>query len=196
MKILETERLTIRELNAATDAAFVLELLNSPKFIKYIGDRGVRSVEESREFIENRYRQSYREHGFGLYTVGLKSGESTDNDTLRAARVSASDTATQIGICGFVKRDTLPGPDLGFAFLPEFEGQGYGFESAAAMMKHGRETLGFTKVLAITSLHNDVSGRLLEKLRFKFERLIDSGDEKLKLFCHRVNREHGERKFQ
>ena len=164
MNLLETERLTIRELDAAADAAFVLELLNRPKFIQYIGDRGVRTVEEAADFIENRYRQSYRDHGYGLYTVELK------------------DKQTPVGLCGFVRRDTLPGPDVGFAFLPDHEGKGYGFESADAMMRYGRETLGFTSVWAITSLDNDASGRLLEKLGFTFERQIESGEEQLKLY--------------
>jgi len=164
VKILETERLTLRELISADDAEFVFALLNAPKFIQYIGDRGVRSVEQAREFIENRYRQSYSDHGYGLYAVELK----TDS--------------TAVGMCGFVRRDTLPGPDLGFAFLPEYEGKGYGFESAKAVMGYGRKTLGFTTVLAITSQDNEVSGKLLEKLGFRFDRLIESGDETLKLF--------------
>ncbi|MEO6049917.1 MAG: GNAT family N-acetyltransferase, partial [Pyrinomonadaceae bacterium] len=86
--------------------------------------------------IDDRYRKSYRDHGFGLYTVEVKSD------------------GTSIGLCGFVKRETLPEPDLGFAFLPEFEGKGYGFESASGVMKYGRTALGFSRVLAITSLDN------------------------------------------
>ena len=164
MKILETERLTLRELISADDGEFVYALLNTPKFIQYIGDRGVRSVEQAQDFIENRYRQSYCDHGYGLYAVELKA----DN--------------TVVGMCGFVRRDTLPGPDLGFAFLPEHEGKGYGFESAKVVMGYGRKTLGFTTVLAITSQDNEVSGKLLEKLGFRFDRLIESGDETLKLF--------------
>ena len=162
--ILETERLVIRELNSASDAEFICALLNSPKFLEYIGDRGVRTNDEASVFIENRYRQSYRDHGFGLYAVEINGD------------------GTKIGLCGFVRRDTLPGPDIGFAFLPEFEGQGFGYESAAAMMKFGRDSLGLTTIFAITSPHNDVSGRLLEKLGFGFERIIKSNNESLKLF--------------
>lgn len=164
MIILETERLMLRELDAKADAAFIHELLNTPKFLKYIGDRGVRAVDDAAAFIENRYRASYREHGFGLYLVASR------------------ETAAAVGLCGFVKRDTLAHPDIGFAFLPEYEGRGYGYESATAIMKHGRETLGFTTVLAITSQDNDASGRLLEKLGLGFDRLIDSDGETLKLF--------------
>src|SRR6478672_9946174 len=106
MKILETERLILREIDE-TDDAFMLDLLNQPSFIKYIGDRNVRTLEQAREFIESRYRQSYRINGFGLYAVEVK------------------DTNTAIGICGFVRRDSLPDADIGFAFLPQFEGKGY-----------------------------------------------------------------------
>ncbi len=182
MKILETERLLLRQMDSANDAEFIFALLNSPKFIEYIGDRGVRSVDEAAVFIEDRYRASYLEHGFGLYVVELKGGIA-DEDTVLNSRVSAP---TQIGICGFVKRDHLEFPDIGFAFLPEFEAKGYGFESASAVLNYGRETLGFSHVLAITSIHNDVSVRLLNRLGFVFDGLIESPDnEKLKLFLLR-----------
>lgn len=151
-------------MDSAIDAEFIFALLNTPKFIKYIGDRGVRNVDDAGAFIENRYRQSYRDHGYGLYAVEQKSGNAT------------------VGLCGFVRRDALPGPDIGFAFLPKYEGQGFGYESAGAMMKYGREVLGFTTVLAITSRDNDASGRLLEKLGLRFERLVENGDETIKLF--------------
>ena len=164
MQPIETERLTLRELDKACDSAFVLELLNSPKFLQYIGDRNVRSADEAADFIDNKYAASYREHGYGLYAVDLKKN------------------GTPVGICGFVRRDTLPGPDIGFAFLPQFEGQGYGLESAEAVMRYGREKLGFTDVYAITTLDNDASGRLLEKLGFTLQETIDRDDEKLKLF--------------
>ncbi len=173
IRLIETERLVIRELDAERDAAFILDLLNQPSFIKYIGDRGVRTVDESRDFIENRYRQSYRDHGYGLYTVALKS-EIPDPDS-------------PIGICGFVRRPGLDGPDIGFAFLPQFERQGFALESAAAMMRYGDETLGFTEVFAITTLDNTSSIRLLEKLGFSFEKLVTmpGGDEELRLFSNR-----------
>lgn len=151
-------------MDSALDAEFVLALLNSPKFLKYIGDRGVRSVEQAAEFIENRYRQSYRDHGYGLYTVALHDG-------------------TYLGMCGFVKRQQFEFADLGFAFLPEHERQGYGFESADAMLEYGRKSLGFNKVLAITSLDNDASGSLLEKLGFKLDGVEEMPDgEQLKVY--------------
>jgi RimJ/RimL family protein N-acetyltransferase len=167
--ILETERLIIREVEADLDAEFMLAMLNSPKFIQFIGDRGIRSVDESREFIRTRYRKSYEDHGYGLYAVELKSG----ND----------ERPLQVGICGFVLRDTLPAPDIGFAFLPEHEGKGYGFESAIALINYGRETLGFTQLLAITTVDNLPSQKLLEKLGFAFDELKEMPDgEKLNVY--------------
>ncbi len=164
MLVTETERLFIRELDTVIDAEFIFLLLNSPKFIQYIGDRGVRSVEQASEFIENRYRQSYRDHGFGLYAVELKTDK------------------TKVGLCGFVKRDHLEFPDIGFAFLPDHERKGYGFESAVAVIKYGRAMLGLTRILAITSPDNYASGNLLEKLGFTFDSLNDSGGDVVKLF--------------
>ena len=183
MQILETERLTIRELDSAIDAEFIFELLNTPKFVQYIGDRGVRSVEQARDFIDHRYRASYREHGFGLYLVEVKSHEIGVSDTLPTGRVSAFSTPTAIGICGFVKRDYLEHADIGFAFLPQFERRGYGFESATAMLNYGRESLGFERVFAITSQDNDVSGKLLTKLGFSLNGIFTTPDgEELKLY--------------
>ena len=180
MSIIQTERLNIRELDSAVDAEFISALLNTPKFLKYIGDRGVKTVEQAGEFIENRYRQSYREHGFGLYAVELRTIDVVAENTLPTGRVSALETT--VGLCGFVRRDTLTAPDLGFAFLPEFERRGYGFESAKAVLDYGREKLGFRHVLAITSLDNHVSGRLLEKLGFVFARTIPMPDGDVKLY--------------
>ena len=163
--ITETERLVIREMDSSVDAEFVFAILNSPKFIKYIGDRGVRSIEEAAVFINEQYRQSYIDHGFGLYTVLQKTA------------------ATQIGMCGFVKRPHLDHADLGFAFLPEFERQGYGFESASSMLNYGKIELEFSSVYAITSLDNEASGNLLEKLGFGFDGVEAMPDgESLKVF--------------
>lgn len=165
MQIVETDRLILREIDSAIDAEFIFELLNTPKFLKYIGDRGVRSVEQASDFIEKRYRQSYRDHGYGLYTVEQKS----DN--------------IPVGVCGFVKRDHFEFPDVGFAFLPEFEGHGYGFESANAVLDFGHNKLDFSKVMAITSQDNHVSVKLLTKLGFNFDRIFQTPEgEDVKLF--------------
>ena len=162
--ILETERLVLREL-MADDAPFINALLNSPKFLAYIGDRNVRSDEDAREFIVNKYVSSYRSNGYGLWAVETHDG-------------------TAIGMCGFVKREYFEEPDIGFAFLPEHERKGYGYESAAATMKYGHETLGFKKVLAITSLDNDASVGLLKKLGFADDGIIEPQGEKLRLFSY------------
>jgi RimJ/RimL family protein N-acetyltransferase len=154
----------LRELEPERDAAFILELLNTPKFIQYIGDRQVRTEWDAAEFIRNRYAASYRDNGYGLYAVDLRFD------------------GTSVGMCGFVRRDTLPGPDIGFSFLPEHERRGYGYESASAILDHGRRTLGFSDVYAITTLDNEASGRLLEKLGFSYDRNIETENEILRLF--------------
>jgi len=165
MKILETERTILREVTR-DDAEFVLDLLNQPSFIKFIGDRNVRTIAEARDYIESRFTESYKKFGFGMWAVELKENNAP------------------IGICGFVKRDSLPDADIGFAFLPQYERKGYAFESAVAVMKYGRNILQLKRVLAITSKDNESSGRLLGKLNFKFERLIvlPDDDEELNLF--------------
>ena len=165
MKILETERLVLREI-VEFDAEFIFDLVNQPSFIKYIGNRGIDTLEKARKVVEERYRASYAEFGYGLYAVELK------------------ETGEAIGFCGFVRREELPDADIGFAFLPQFEKKGFAFESASAVMKYGRETLNLERVLAITTQDNFSSIKLLEKLGFKFERLIKMPNdaEKLNLF--------------
>ena len=167
MKIFETSRTILREVTT-DDAEFILDLLNQPSFIRYIGDRNVRTIGEAREYIESRFMESYRKLGFGMWAVESK------------------ETSEPIGICGFVKRDGLPDADIGFAFLPQFEKKGYAFESAAAALEYGKSTLKITCVLAITSKDNDSSGKLLGKLDFKFDRLIllPGGSEELNLFSY------------
>lgn len=151
--ILSTPRLALREMTAA-DAPFILELLNDPSFIRNIGDRGVRTVEGAREYIRNGPQASYRQHGFGLWLVELK------------------EAAAPIGMCGLLKRDTLDDPDIGFAYLPAFQSKGYGYEAAAAVLSYASDILRLPRVVAIVNPGNDASGRLLEKLGLRFDRLV------------------------
>ncbi len=191
MKIIETSRLILREI-VETDSAFILDLLNQPSFIKYVGDRNVRTIEETEIFIANRLANSYAENGFGLYAVELNAefGTTADARTI-AFEIQNPKSKIQnllIGICGFVKRDTLPDADIGFAFLPQFCGKGFAFEAAEAMMRYGKTELSLRRVLAITTQNNETSGKLLKKLGFKFERLIKlpHDAEELKLFSFDV----------
>ena len=158
MIVLETERLVLRRLSS-DDAEFILELLNQPSFLQYIGDKGVRNNDDAINYIQTGPVASYERFGFGLYLVELK------------------DTAVPIGICGLLKRDTLPDVDVGFAFLPDYWSRGYAFEAAAAVMNYGKEVLGLRRIVAITSLDNEASIRLLEKIGLKFERLIKLAED-------------------
>jgi [ribosomal protein S5]-alanine N-acetyltransferase len=160
-----TERLHIRAMTEA-DAPFMLALLNEPSFIRNIGDRGVRTEEAARRYIAEGPLASYAQHGFGLCAVTL------------------ADTTTPIGICGLLKRDALPDPDIGFAFLPPYWSKGYAIEAASAVTRHARETLRLARLLAIVNPDNTGSIRLLEKLGFGFDRMIriSAGEPDLKLF--------------
>ncbi len=161
-----TPRLTLRELIPA-DAPFIHVLLNDPDFIRFIADRGVRTVDDAVRYIEEGPRAMYARHGVGLMLVALREG------------------GEPVGICGLLRRDGLDDPDLGFAFLPEHRGKGYAAEAAAATLTWGRTALGLGRVVAITSLDNDASGRLLEKLGFRFERVVTlpGGVEELRLYA-------------
>ena len=165
MIVLETERLLLRRLTV-DDAEFILELLNQPSFLRYIGDKGVRNTEDAIRYIQTGPVASYERFGFGLYLVELK------------------ESGIAIGMCGLIKRDSLPNVDVGFAFLPDYWSRGYAFEAASAVMKYGREKLGLSRIVAITSIDNVASINLLEKVGLKFERLVklDEDQAEVKLF--------------
>lgn len=153
MRIMETERLVLRRLNA-DDADFILELLNDPSFIRNIGDRGVRTTEDARRYIANGPVASYAQLGFGLYLVELK------------------ESGTPIGICGLLKRESLEDVDIGFAFLPRFWSQGYAYESASAVMDYARKVLGLNRIVAVTAPDNQGSIKVLEKIGLRFKKMI------------------------
>ncbi|HET9212113.1 MAG TPA: GNAT family N-acetyltransferase [Thermoanaerobaculia bacterium] len=153
MKVLETDRLVLRRMSAE-DAEFILGLLNEPSWLRYIGDRGVRTLEDARAYILKGPVDMYNRLGFGLYLTELKEGH------------------VPIGICGLVKRDFLEDVDIGFALLPAFWGQGYAHEAASAVMEYAKGALGLKRLVAITNPDNQSSIRLLEKLGFRFDRMI------------------------
>jgi ribosomal-protein-alanine N-acetyltransferase len=165
MTLLDTERLVLREL-CVDDAGFMLELLNEPGWRRFIGDRGVRTLEAARQDIVDGPMAMYRRHGFGLHAVRRKSG------------------GEPIGICGLLKREALDDVDIGFAFLERHGGRGYAHESAAAMIRHGREVLGLQRIVAITTSDNEASVRLLQRLGLRFERMVTlpGKDQPLQLF--------------
>lgn len=156
MLALETERLLLRPFTTA-DAPFILTLLNEPSFLRYIGDKKVRNLDDARQYLTDGPIASYHKNGFGLNLVELK------------------ETQTSIGMCGLLKRDELPDPDIGFAFLPDFWNKGYAFEAAAAVMNDARERLKLNRILAIVNPDNYASMKLLERLGLSFERLLDQG---------------------
>ena len=158
MTLLETERLILRELTF-DDAPFILTLLNDPSFLRYINDKNVRNLEDARQYMLNGPMASYARNGFGLYLVELK------------------DTSVPIGLCGLLKREELPDPDIGFAFLPDYWGKGFALEAARVVMNDARERVGRKRVLAIVMPDNDASIKLLEKLGMTFER--DKDDVKV-----------------
>jgi ribosomal-protein-alanine N-acetyltransferase len=160
---LATERLELREFTD-DDADFVLRLLNEPSFLRYIGDRGVRTREDACRYIAEGPVAGYARHGHGLLCVLRK------------------EDGAGIGMCGVLKRDTLPDPDIGFSFLPEYWSQGYALEAARAVLAHARDALGLRRILAITTRDNEPSMRLLGRLGFRSDGMIAMGNEELRLF--------------
>lgn len=165
-RVLDTARLTLRRIEDG-DADFICVLLNEPSFIRFIGDRGVRTPEAARNYIRDGPLASYRRHGFGLWLVQLKP------------------RLIPIGVCGLVKRHGLEDVDIGFAFLPAFWSRGFASEAAAAALDYARSTLGLSRIVGLVTPQNVASIRVLEKLGLRFEKLIrlPGEDTELRLFA-------------
>lgn len=153
MIVLKSDRLTLREVDLE-DAPFILELLNTTGFIANIGDRGVRTESEARDYITERVIGSYQTHGFGMWLVVQTT------------------KGLAMGLAGLVKRDGLDVPDVGYAFVPRAWGQGYAQEAAAAVLKHARDVMGIPKLAAITSAENYASMAVLRKIGFTYQGMI------------------------
>lgn len=164
--ILETERLIIRKLTIE-DAPFFFELVNDPDWIRFIGDRKVKTVDDAQDYLTNRIFKSYETFGFGFYAVVEKTNQQV------------------MGISGFVKRDELEHVDVGFAFLPKGRGQGFALESTQALINYGVNSLNFETILAIANNDNKRSHNLLKKLGFRFKKHVQLYDEEqeISLFC-------------
>lgn len=153
MKLLETKRLTLQELTP-NDASFIYDLLNEPAFHKYIGDKGIRNHNAALEYLEDGPIASYENHGYGLYLV------------------KETATNSSIGICGLKKRDVLKIPDLGYAFLKEFWGNGYATEAGRVVIEYAKNELKLSRVAAITHIKNEQSIKVLNKLGFQFKEIV------------------------
>ncbi len=165
LNIAETKRLVICRLTS-DDSEFILELLNSPGWLKFIGNKNVKTKTDAVNYIIDGPLKSYDVNGFGLYLVKLKN------------------INTSVGICGLIKRESLEDIDIGFAMLPDYERNGYAFEAAEAVLKHARTDLGIKKIVAITDKENVNSIRLLKKTGLTFEKniLLKEDDKELMLF--------------
>lgn len=168
MIIASTERLLIRELSVH-DAPFIFRLVNSPSWLRYIGDRNVKSEEDAKKYLKNGPLKSYDDNGFGLYLVSLRADQ------------------TPVGMCGLIKRPDFDSPDIGFAFLPEYEGKGYGFESASVVLDYCKTEFQLKRILGITLEANKSSVRLLEKLGLIFERKFIYEPTKEELMLYALN---------
>lgn len=153
MKTLETSRLIIDKITAG-DAPFILAMLNDDDFINYVADRGVRTIEQAQAYISDKIAASYKEHGFGMAAVRLKSSGET------------------IGMCGLVKRDSLRDIDLGYGFLPVGRGQGYAFEAAVAVMEWAKQDLALSRLAAIIHPENTASRNLASKIGMSLDSMI------------------------
>jgi len=163
----ETERLILRP-TSLDDAAFILELLNTPKWLQFIGDRKVYNLEDAAKYISQKILPQQEKLGFSNYTVIRKSDQA------------------KMGSCGLYDREGLEGVDIGFAFLPAYEKMGYGYESALKIKEVGFDIFKIKKIKAITTKENIASQKLLEKLGLEFSKMINLPDDEEELMLYLI----------
>lgn len=166
-KSFETQRLLLKP-TLEKDAAFILELLNSPKWLHYIGDRNIKCVEDAENYIREKMLPQLRRLGYSSYTIFRK----TD--------------LKKIGSCGLIDRECMKGIDIGYAILPGFEGKGYAFEAAQKLKIAAFQEFGIKTLNAITSKDNFASQKLLEKLGFSLKGVVQLPNEEKELFFYQT----------
>lgn len=166
-QIIETERLRLRPM-AVEDADLILELYNSPNYIKYIGDRNIKSIRDAEDYITYKFLPQHQRLGYGNYLISLK------------------ENGAKIGGVGIFQREGLDIHDIGFSFLPQFEGKGYGFEAASKLLKVGFLDFGLKKVSAITLEENLPSRKLIEKLGLKYIKKVKLPDDEEELMYYEI----------
>ena len=167
MQIAETNRLILSKISIE-DAPFIFELMNTPDWIKYIGDRHINTVEQAADYIKNNQLKSYKENGYGYYKVQVKD-----------------ENCKPVGSFGLMKRDQLEHVDIGFSLLPDYQGKGYGYEAASELIRVAEHIFGIKTLCAITLPSNQPSIQLLEKLGLSYQKRVKpfEDDEELLLFA-------------
>ena len=158
LPVLTTKRLALYRFTL-DDASFAFSLVADPSFVRYIGDKGVRTLDDARDYLRNGPIASYERHGFGLFKVVRRA------------------TGEPVGMCGLLKRDTLEDVDLGYAFLPAYWSHGYAREAASGVVEYGRRVHRLSRIVAITDPDNAASIRVLERTGFAFEREVQLGPD-------------------
>jgi RimJ/RimL family protein N-acetyltransferase len=168
MIVIETERLRLRRLTPA-DAPFILRLLNDPSFLRYVGDRGIRTLEDAEGFIRTVPMTLYEKYGFGHFLTERK------------------EDGAMLGICGLIKRDALEDVDIGYSLLPEHWSKGYAIEAARATLEYAKTTAGLRRVVAIVSPQNEASLKVLARLGLRFERMVRMPKDDYDIELHAID---------
>ena len=147
---LETERLKMRWLTL-DDAELMLAVWNDPDFIKYVGDRGIYTLEQAHDALQAGAFKLYEDYGYGPFRVALRTDD-------RA-----------IGTCGLFRREGFDDPDIGWSVLPPYCGHGYAYEAASAVLQFAWQNVGVSRLTAFVDAKNVPSIGLAEKLGLRYE---------------------------
>lgn len=178
LKKLETKRLLLEPMKIE-DADLILKLYNAPNFIKFIGDRNIRTIEDAQNYIITKFLPQFDRLGYGNFLITLK------------------EDGTKIGGVGVFAREGLDVHDIGFSFLPEFEGKGFGYEAASTLLEFSFSELGLKKISAITTKENTASQKLITKLGFHYQSIVRLPDEEVDLLYYEIEKpSYKKRTFQ
>ena len=167
--MITTDRLNLK-LASMEDAPFFLELYNTPTFIQFIGDKNLRSLEDARSYVQNRFLPQIERLGYGNYLIIRK------------------EDGAKIGSVGIFEREGLDVQDIGFSFLEEFQGKGYGYEAASKLLETACTDCGCSKISAITSKENIASQSLIQKLGLKYLKTVQLPDDPEELLYYEIEK--------
>ncbi len=147
--ILETERLILREWKDEDIPVFVA-MNQDPRVMEFFP--ALRTEQESRDSVEGQ-RRHFKKHGFCFYAVELKK------------------TREFIGFVGLFippyQTHFTPCVEIGWRLAHQFWGKGYATEAAKAVLKSGFEKHSLKEIVSFTSLLNQPSMRVMEKIGLK-----------------------------
>jgi len=159
---IETERLLLRELQMS-DVDGMFELDSNPNVHLFVGNKPVKSIEESIGYVKN-VQQQYKDFGTGRWAVILKE----TNEFLGWSGIK------------FITNEINNHKDfyeIGYRFIEKHWGKGYATEAGKAFVDYTFNVMKVDALYAYADAGNENSRRILEKLGLRYVNSFEYEEE-------------------